>query len=54
MGEQLVKEVVTKLTDNLVENIRVVDIRHNGALMGEVSELHTGSRCMGKHVSGSS
>jgi hypothetical protein len=54
MGEQLVKEVVAKLMDNLVENVCVLDVRRNGALVGEVSELRTGSRCMGKYVSGSS
>jgi hypothetical protein len=37
MGEQLVKEVVTELMDDLVKNVTVPDVRHNGALVGEVS-----------------
>jgi hypothetical protein len=37
MDERLVKEVIAKLMDNLVENICMPDIRCDGVLIGEVS-----------------
>jgi hypothetical protein len=37
MGKQLVEEVVSKLTNDLVENVRMPDVGHDGAFAGEVS-----------------
>jgi hypothetical protein len=36
-SEQLIKEVVSKLTNDLVENVRMPDVRCDGAFTGEVS-----------------
>jgi hypothetical protein len=41
MGKQLIEEVTTKLTDDLIENVCVPDIRCNRALVGEVSGSST-------------
>jgi hypothetical protein len=40
MGKQLI-EVVAKLTDNLIENVCVLDLRCNKALVSEVSGSST-------------
>jgi hypothetical protein len=37
MGEQLTKEVVPELTDDLVKNICVPDVGCNRAFLGEIS-----------------
>jgi hypothetical protein len=53
MDKQLVEEVIAELTDNLVENICMPDIRCDGALTGEVSGSPTteagvgGTRALG-------
>jgi hypothetical protein len=41
MGKQLIEEVAAKLTDDLIENVCVPDVKCNRALMGEVSGSST-------------
>jgi hypothetical protein len=53
MGNELFEEVITVLPDVLVEMVHILNVGCDRALLGDVQEPCSGSRCVGPGRPGS-